>query len=273
MIFASDLDQTLIYSENFLKKHYAADWEVHRDKFMALIEYYQGKPLSYIRKEIIMALVSMNENDSFIPVTTRTEEQYKRIEFVKLGITPKYAITTNGAKILYNGEVDEDWSQRVGEILDSLKYTPLDISELASKILPEEVIKKNRIAEDVFCYLVVDRDKFTEEHRAKLNQIFDASNWDLSLQGTKLYFMPRAISKGAALLYVAAKLGKDIQVAAGDSLLDISFLKKAKHGIIPQHGEIFRQKQNGDCDFHICQNFGTQASCDVLELVNSLLGR
>ncbi len=271
MIFASDLDQTLIYSENFLKKHYPSEWEVHKEAFMTLIEYYQEKPLSYIRKEIIADLVSLNNKDAFIPVTTRTEEQYKRIEFDRFGITPKYAITTNGAKILHYGEVDEEWSHKVTGILNSLKYSPKEISELAGRILPEDLILKNRIAEDVFCYLVIDRDKFTDEHRQKLNREFDNSLWDLSLQGTKLYFMPRAISKGEALLYVADKLGKDIQVAAGDSLLDISFLQKAQHKIIPQHGEIYKQMQKGDCDFQICQGIGTQASCDMLEFVKQVV--
>ena len=62
--------------------------------------------------------------------------------------------------------------------------------------------------------------------------------WTVSLQGRKLYAVPRPLTKSAALAEVAAATGADTVLAAGDSLLDVDLLLAADAGSTPGHGEL-----------------------------------
>lgn len=265
MIFASDLDQTLIYSINFLNKHYN-DHQQLRDDSLSLIEMYNGEPLSYIHNEVIEKVRQIDATGLFVPVTTRTEAQYKRIEFSKFEIHPQYAVTTNGAKVLKNGEVDKEWE---GYILSRLKDNAVDsdkITKLIKAIIPSTAIKKIRTAEEIFTYCVLHRSLFDTDLLLVLEREL-GSAWKLSLQGTKLYFMPSVVSKGDALKYVQQQLGEDEVVAAGDSLLDIPLLEKADMGIIPTHGEIFNQSLQHKHAFKVAKGKGVEASIGILNLI------
>ena len=72
VILFSDLDRTIIHSSKFLKESINPEIvEFNKDK----------KPISYMEKEALLLLNELSNNLLFIPVTTRSLEQYKRIEF------------------------------------------------------------------------------------------------------------------------------------------------------------------------------------------------
>jgi len=267
MIFASDLDQTLIYSINFLNKHYA-DPEATIEKKLSIIEYYQGEPLSYIHNDVIDNLKTLDQQGLFVPVTTRTEEQYKRIDFSKLGIKPKYAITTNGAKVLKHGKVDTNWQNYIHAQLNKVTPKTDEISKLITSTFPQEVIKKIRIAEDTFTYCVLFRDRLQDQQLKEINACFNKEEWNLSLQGTKLYFMPAILSKATAMNYICEQLKIDHYIAAGDSLLDLPLLTQAKDGYVPQHGELFDQELHHKHQLKLSEYKGIDAS---LGIVNNVL--
>ena len=92
VILFSDLDRTIIHSSKFLKESINPEIvEFNKDK----------KPISYMEKEALLLLNELSNNLLFIPVTTRSLEQYKRID---LKITPLYYITSNGGIILKNNK-------------------------------------------------------------------------------------------------------------------------------------------------------------------------
>jgi hypothetical protein len=66
-----------------------------------------------------------------------------------------------------------------------------------------------------------------------------ARGWSLSAQGRKLYWMPDGLTKAAAVREVASRVGAELVLAAGDSLLDRDLLCLADRAIFPAHGELF----------------------------------
>lgn len=55
----------------------------------------------------------MQLHSYFIPVTTRTIEQFQRITLFQNEIIPEYAITSNGGNILHNGKQDVTWNKEI----------------------------------------------------------------------------------------------------------------------------------------------------------------
>ncbi|CAM5535482.1 HAD family hydrolase OS=Streptomyces glaucescens OX=1907 GN=SGLAU_10850 PE=4 SV=1 [Streptomyces glaucescens] len=62
--------------------------------------------------------------------------------------------------------------------------------------------------------------------------------WTVSLQGRKLYAVPKPLTKSAAVYEVARRTGAELTLAAGDSLLDADLLLAADPGGAPGHGEL-----------------------------------
>ncbi len=60
----------------------------------------------------------------------------------------------------------------------------------------------------------------------------------MSLQGRKVYAVPRPLTKSAAAAEVLARVGGGPLLAAGDSLLDADLLAAADAAIRPAHGEL-----------------------------------
>ncbi|HBL5977815.1 TPA: hypothetical protein LR624_003634, partial [Clostridioides difficile] len=73
MIVFSDLDRSIIYSNKFL----------NADSKYTNIEIYREKEISYISLDTINLIKQIQYYGMFIPTTTRTVEQFKRIEFNK----------------------------------------------------------------------------------------------------------------------------------------------------------------------------------------------
>lgn len=86
---------------------------------------------------------------------------------------------------------------------------------------------KERIAEDLFAYLVVDRALLPEGWVKELSEWADGRGWTVSLQGRKIYAVPRPLTKSAAVREVARRTGAELTLAAGDSLLDADLLLAA----------------------------------------------
>jgi hydroxymethylpyrimidine pyrophosphatase-like HAD family hydrolase len=95
-----------------------------------------------------------------------------------------------------------------------------------------------RRAVELFCYAVVDRDRLPAGWLAELSAWATARGWRTSLQGRKLYLVPQALTKAAAMTEVARRLDASLTLAAGDSLLDLDLLAGSDRGIHPGHGEL-----------------------------------
>ncbi|MEU8918184.1 HAD family hydrolase [Streptomyces nigrescens] len=231
-IIASDLDRTLIYSAAALGLA-MPDAEAPR---LLCVETYERKPLSFMTETAAGLLAELAGTTTFVPTTTRTREQYCRIHLP--GPAPEFAICANGGHLLVRGESDPDWQRTVTERL-AAHCAPLDeIRAHLVRTADPAWLLKERAAEDLFAYLVVERPLLPDTWVKDLADWADERGWTVSLQGRKLYAVPKPLTKSAAVAEVARRTGASEILAAGDSLLDADLLLAADRGWRPGHGEL-----------------------------------
>lgn len=231
-LVASDLDRTLIYSAAALDLP-MPDSEAPR---LLCVEVYDAKPLSYLTETAAALLAELAARTVFVPTTTRTREQYRRIHLP--GPAPRYAICANGGHLLVDGESDRDWHTAVQRRLAADSAPLAEVRDHLRRAADPRWLLKERVAEDLFAYLVVDRAQLPDTWVKELSDWAEPRGWTVSLQGRKVYAVPRPLTKSAAVAEIARRTGADETLAAGDSLLDADLLLAADHGWRPGHGEL-----------------------------------
>ncbi|SEC92834.1 hypothetical protein SAMN05216532_2829 [Streptomyces sp. 2231.1] len=232
VLVASDLDRTLIYSAAAL----ALTMPDARAPRLLCVEVHEARPLSFMTETAAQLLTDLGDTALFMPTTTRTRKQYQRINLP--GPAPKYAICANGGHLLVDGVTDADWHTAVQARLAD-ECAPLDeIREHLLRTADPVWVRKHRVAEDLFAYLVVERELLPEEWVKELAAWAENRGWTVSLQGRKIYAVPKPLTKSAAVREVARRTGAELTLAAGDSLLDADLLLAADRGWRPGHGEL-----------------------------------
>jgi hydroxymethylpyrimidine pyrophosphatase-like HAD family hydrolase len=234
MIYASDLDQTLIYSTRAAGINFDSP-------LITPAETMNGQITSYISVQALAKLRQLAQEAIFIPVTTRTVEQYKRIEIFYESIKPKYAITSNGGNVLIDGEVDAEWNAYIRTHVADTSAPAADVEALFGSIRDDSWVVGERFCDELFYSIVIDREKMPMAQVTGFAETVRTLGWELSVQGRKIYIVPNSVSKRAGLEYVKDRLGDYEVVASGDSLLDRSLLELADHPIAPRHGELYRE--------------------------------
>ncbi|KAB2952610.1 HAD hydrolase family protein [Heliorestis acidaminivorans] len=229
ILFASDLDQTLIYSRRSMGDY-------GHPHLLVPIEEYKGRIISYMTTLAVKRFCEAARQAIIVPVTTRTVEQYRR---VKLPIRPSYAVVSNGGHILREGHLDKKWHDK---ILSQISDKCLDIGKMErefAKIAKPDWVTSSRRADQLFLYFLIERDKVPSAELKAFACWAQEQNWRLSIQGRKLYLVPKPVSKWTAVEEVLKRVGKPFVVAAGDSLLDQEMLEKADLALAPAHGELW----------------------------------
>ena len=235
-LIVTDLDRTMIYSRNAIAG--TVD-----DGELLCVEYYDGEPLSYMTRGGAEALRGLARSSFVVPATTRTVEQFNRVDLP--GAPWPYAITSNGGNILVDGVADLNWRRTIADAMSD-GGAPLEevTAELRARTNPDWV-DKVRIADALFCYLVVRTAAVPPDFFSTWGQWCAERGWTVSQQGRKIYTMPNAVCKSRAVaevrsrLVAGARLGKRSWVlAAGDGGLDAEMLRTADAGIRPRHGEL-----------------------------------
>lgn len=231
VLVATDLDRTMIYSKG--ARTLGAD-----DRPTVCVEVHDGKRASFMTAAAAERLALIARDALVVPVTTRTIDQYRRVQLP--GPPPRFAIAANGAALLIDGKADADWSRRVAASLAGI--FPLDaVWEQLSHVCSTDFTIKLRNASGFFCYAVV------HPHRLPGGFVDDVTGWTAergwrtSLQGRKLYLVPEQLTKSAALAEVRSRTSAQLVLAAGDSLLDVDLLLTADRAIHPRHGELHDQ--------------------------------
>ncbi|MCT2590246.1 HAD family hydrolase [Streptomyces sp. N2-109] len=245
-LIASDLDRTLIYSAGALALT-MPDGEAPR---LLCVEVYERRPLSYLTETAAGLLTKLSGGDGsggtgsggtdsrrtlFVPATTRTREQYARIRLP--GPPAPYAVCANGGHLLIDGEPDTGWQAQVRRNLTDCAPLAEVRAHLLATADPAWLLKE-RTAEDLFAYLVVDRDRLPDAYTKELADWAEPRGWTVSLQGRKIYAVPRPLTKSAAVAEVARRVEATRTYAAGDSHLDADLLLAADAGWRPGHGEL-----------------------------------
>ncbi|MFA9376796.1 MAG: HAD hydrolase family protein [Lachnotalea sp.] len=216
VVFNSDLDNTLIYS-------YKRD--IGENKIN--VELYQGREISYMTEKSYKMLAEVRKKVCFVPTTTRTMEQYKRIDFG--GEVPEYALVCNGGVLLVNGILNEEWYQ---ESIKLIKECRKDL-EKAIKVLENDI---NRCFEIRFIneLFVFSKSNIPDKTVVILKSMLNIEKVDVFHNGTKVYVVPKPLNKGIGLERLKIKLSADIILAAGDSEFDIPMLEKADIAFAPE---------------------------------------
>ena len=187
-ILFTDLDNTLIYSY----KH-----AIGSAKRCA--EIYQGREISFLTEKSFRLLIRVQKLALIVPVTTRTVGQYAR---VNLGIqTPAYALACNGGVLLANGREDVSW------FLESQKLIAGCREQLAlGKRLMEG--DRNRCFEvrDIRGLFLFTKSERPKESAEFLKEGLDGELVDVFWNGGKVYIVPKALNKGAAVRRLCDRL-------------------------------------------------------------------
>ncbi|MFE9253687.1 HAD family hydrolase [Streptomyces sp. NPDC006879] len=234
VLVASDLDRTLIYSAAALALS-TPDALAPR---LLCVEVHESKPLSFMTESAagLLAALAAEPGVLFVPTTTRTRKQYQRIRFP--GPAASYAICANGGQLLVDGVPDQDWRRSTARRLAESCAPLEEVHEHLLASADPAWLRKARVAEDLFAYLVVERPLLPAAWVKELTAWADERGWSVSLQGRKIYAVPRPLTKSAAMAEVARRTGATLTLAAGDSLLDADLLQAADQSWLPGHGEL-----------------------------------
>lgn len=213
IIFACDLDNTLVYSESKISGGIC-------------VEIYNDRQQGFMTERTYKNFGKIAENIRFIPVTTRSVEQFRRIKFPD-GFIPEYALASNGATLLHNGEPVEEWELiRRDEKLREL------LNIVYSRYCDDSRFRICRMVDNAFVYVVCSDEenslKIAEELRAK-------EEISVEVTGRKIYFFPDGLNKGAAVKKLSNMLSAEKIIAAGDSSMDAPMLNIADIALIPDN--------------------------------------
>lgn len=256
MIYFSDLDRTLICSNKLIKNNEDA----------ICIEYINNEPISYISEEIINKLQNLNSSTIFIPTTTRSIEQFNRINFTKFGLKFKYSITSNGACILKDGEILESWKKQI----DDLKRNVTSLNDMVQiynnkyKNDINPYITKFRIVEDNFFYIVLNKDIVEISFLEDYIEFLRSCGWTYFKNCSKVYFLPNGMTKENAIQFLLKnELKESIFNALGDSSMDTGMLSISNKAYIPKHGDISSTFKHNN--LYISKDSGLKGINEILE--------
>lgn len=253
MIYFSDLDRTLIYSNKFIGK----------EKNEICIETLNGEEISYMSPKAIKYLREILKYKKFIPATTRSIEQFKRIKFEEYDIDFEWSIVSNGGNILYKGEIVKEWTQILNSKLKNCESLEYIMEIFNEKYKNMDGINKVRVVDNVFFYIVVDKDIFDESNIEVLKKFFLKVKWKLYVNGRKIYFLPEVVTKEAAIEFLTNYLNEKKFGVIGDSIMDLNMLKVANIAYIPKESYIENYDINSNS--FISLNSGFSGTEEILQ--------
>ena len=207
-IFFTDLDNTMIYS------HHRGIGEPK-----IVVEHLDGREQSFMTEFAYDFFSSVDWLD-VVPVTTRTEQQYRRIECSER-LHFKSAIICNGGKLLVDGKEDLEWSYKTDMLVQDSYDSLDDASEILSHLCSKETIHRpERYMSYVKC-------SDPENIYTEISKLVDLNKVNVQRDGRKVYLFANGISKGEAIERFMNNREPEIILSAGDNLMDTSMLNKA----------------------------------------------
>lgn len=219
ILLACDLDNTLIYSYR------------HRKPEDICVEMIKEREQSFMTPKAYKLLKEVSERVEVVPVTTRSMQQYKRIN-LPVDDNVQYAITTNGAILLENNKIQLEWRAFVQNDIDNYMD---EILEIMPEFADTARFEKCRIIDAsylfVYCNPDFDIEACADYYRTK-------TNMEIGTTGRKLYFFPPEISKGNAVKKLKNMLEHSLLICAGDSPIDASMLQEADIAVVPHFYDV-----------------------------------
>ncbi len=214
-LFFTDLDQTMIYS-------YKHDIGIAK----RCVERYQEREISFMTDTTFSLFMQLKELALIVPTTTRTMEQYSRID---LGVGSfAYALICNGGVLLKDGREDHGWYKQSLDLIADCGEV-LEQGERLMEQDPDRSFEVRNIR-SLFLFTKSQQPIVSVEY---LRKHIDTGRADVFCNGVKVYIVPRQLNKGNALLRLKKKLNAELTIAAGDSEFDIPMLNAADRAAAP----------------------------------------
>ena len=262
-IFASDLDQTLIYSKKFLEG--LSDEE---KKHIVMVEDKSEDIRSFMSSRTAEKIKKYMEKNIFIPATTRTIEQFRRVFIFQNELYSKYAVVSNGGNIIVDGVVDREWNETILKKIKDECIAKEEIIKKFSEIKDNSWSSEYKEADDLFYYFIVNPEIYPAEKMKSFEKWLNENGWMLSLQKRKLYMIPKVVDKQHAVKYIAEKEGVNYICSAGDSKLDFKMLKNSDKAVVPNHSmDIEELRRFEKKEFIFTQKNGIFSSEEILEFI------
>lgn len=252
ILFACDLDNTLLYSYK------------HKRDGDICVETIKDKEQGFMSQKSCELLCNVVNNVLFVPVTTRSIEQYNRIHWLT-NTTPQYAVSTNGAILLNNLERDCEWNKQ-SELFSKPAYS--ELQRLQKLLIEQDRFIRCRIVDEMYLFAYckdgIDIKKCVSEYRT-------ITKLDVISSGKKIYFFPPEINKGTAVIRLKQKFEPQLVICAGDSTIDIPMLNMADIAIVPSSylAEQITTKEVYICNTH---NFSEYVLSTILDIIKQNQG-
>lgn len=247
ILFVSDLDNTLLFS---WKKCHPGDLCIEKKG-----ESEQG----FMTEFAYNSLEIINKITTFVPVTSRSINQYQRIQWNDKQL-PEYAIVANGGVLLKNGKVDLGWLKESQELVKPYKNEMKNLYDMFNNTGRYKI---SRIVDDMYFYVHCYDESQAVDCVTRYKTL---SQLEVILQGRKVYFFPSVINKGIAVERLKAYIIYEKIIAAGDSIIDLPMLQKADFVIIP--GELENAEWNNSNMVNVCDEkiFSNYVCKQILKL-------
>lgn len=259
VIYATDLDRTVIFSNRFVTEIDPTPME------LLSVSERTDTMESYVLKEYVERLQKLKDSLMFVPVTSRSIAEYNRVMLSKFA---QYAIVTNGCHIMFNGKVYKVYDEYLkNEVIDFKKFQD---SAILGLFKIAELEKEPKIIDGTYVFAKV---KNPDEDTSDTIKTFNESSESVIIErnGRKLYATPKKINKGTALTWLVNHLGLNGDstkiVASGDSIMDAHFIKEADIKIVPMHGQLLNELPDWLKDIETVPSgpLGTLKTLDICE--------
>lgn len=215
VVFNFDLDNTIIYSY----RH-----DIGKDKIN--VEIYHEREISFVTEVTRELLKKISEKILIIPTTTRTQEQYERIN-LNIG-NLKYALICNGGILLEDGVRSKSWLEESKRLIKDSRQ-----ELIKSQLLLEKDINRYfevRYIEELFVFTKCHNPESVVDN---LKKLLNTETVNVFNNGEKIYVVPKNLDKGTAVRRFKEYIGADKTIASGDSEFDVSMVCEADIGIVP----------------------------------------
>lgn len=218
LLFLCDLDNTLIFSRRY------------RRPGDVCVEWLDGREQSFMTADVWENLGRLG-NVRLIPVTTRSVEQYRRIQWPK---APEWAVTTNGGILLGPHGMDPAWLEASRKLAEPYQD---DLAHAEAALSGEAWCLRRKMVDGLYLFAVSEDPETAESGAAGFRE---SGALSVAVSGRKTYFFPPGLHKGAAAEALRERFGPCRMVCAGDSSLDLPMLALADLALTPSP-ELARQ--------------------------------
>lgn len=226
----TDLDRTLVHPQH----------TAPADGSWINAEVWDGREITCVSRRTLSTLDALRgAGGLFVPVTTRSQAQLDRLTAV--AARADAVICANGARVLIDGADDPGWRAHIKRAtINCASFEQAGQRLRRSWPAGDGWLLRWRDCEQLFHYAVCRPDAIPADLEANANELLAALGWTAYLHGRKLYALPTALTKEAAVRYLADRLDVDVIVSAGDSAMDAGIVAQADIGIVPHASELHR---------------------------------